>query len=450
MNRLTGSGMTRQYHNPDTIFALASGRGAAGVAVLRLSGSSALDITSKINKNKQLTPRHGELCTLVDPQTGTKLDQSILIFFPAPNSFTGEDVVEIHCHGGIAVIEAISMALQQQGARPAEPGEFTRRAFENDKLDLLQAEALNDLVNARSSGQLQQALRQMDGGLSDQVSQWRGLLLSVLALIEAEIDFSEEDDVPDSLLSAVNDRTSDLLSRLLQQLQTAKRGQRIRSGYMVALIGPVNAGKSTLLNALAGEERAIVSHLPGTTRDIVRVETEIAGFLVTFADTAGLRDSDDQIEQEGVKRAQTLAMNADLRLFLRPVNEKATRTGIPAHEKDVHLCTKTDLGGKTDTSEIAISAKTGAGMKELHDRLQDIIVADLSETELPALTRERHKRAIETAIAELSQVEGALKQGPELAAEHVRAASEAMGEMVGCIGTEEVLGAIFSQFCIGK
>lgn len=442
--------MTHLDQKTDTIYALASGRGSAGVAVLRVSGPHAALIIKKLHKNRRLTERLANLCWLYHPQTNARLDQVLLLWFPAPNSFTGENVVEIHCHGGLAVVEAISEALSFAGGRPAEPGEFTRRAFENQKLDLLQAEALNDLISARTQGQRAQALGQMSGKLSEQVNHWRGLLLSAQALIEAEIDFAEEDHVPESLIASVQEHIDQLAMGLKSQLQTADRGERIRKGYMIALIGPVNAGKSTLLNALAGEERAIVSHLPGTTRDIVRVETEIAGFLVTFADTAGLRDSGDHIEQEGIKRAQELTNAADLRLFLRPVNEPNSRFSNTRRDRDMRLCTKIDLGGQVSAKEIGVSAKTGAGMDSLHQKLQEIVVADLSETELPALTRERHRRAISRALQELSMVECALQSGPELAAEHIRAAGDTLLEMVGAIGTEEVLGAIFSQFCIGK
>jgi tRNA modification GTPase len=299
---------------PDTIAALATGAGRAGVAVIRLSGPDAGATLSALTARDLPKPRMATREAFCDPRTGVSLDDGLALWFPGPHSFTGEDVVELHIHGGPAVIAAvIDAALSQPGVRPAEPGEYTRRAFENGKLDLAEAEGLADLVDAETEGQRRQALRQRRGALSAVYEGWRARLIEGAALIEAEIDFPDE-DLPAALAQRAGPILQALADDMGQHLNDAHRGERIRDGFRIAIIGPPNAGKSSLLNALAQREAAIVSDIPGTTRDIVEVRLVLAGFPVWIADTAGLREAADAIEAEGVRRALARAEEADLRI----------------------------------------------------------------------------------------------------------------------------------------
>ncbi len=447
----------------ETIFALSSARGSAGIAVLRLSGAQALSAAKKLSGGKKLISRTAHLRWLTDPKTHEKLDQALVLYFAKPNSFTGEDVVELHCHGSLAVLDAVSNCLLELGLRPAEPGEFTRRAFDNNRLDLLEAEGLADLIDARTSAQHQQALGQMGGELSQQVETWRSLLLAALARIEAEIDFPDEEDVSGSLVAQTEPELEKLQCLLEANLQQADRGAKIRDGYLIALLGPVNAGKSTLLNALAGEERAIVSEEPGTTRDIVEVELQMGGFLVTIADSAGLRPSTNKIEVEGMRRAKKLAGRADLRLFLtdssKPNDTAEPELATLAQDGDLFLRTKADLQQKPiqkdeKTAEFNISAKTGAGLNTVLTHIEQKIVQTLAQSEAPVLTRARHVNAVKQAALtvqaarkELARTKGAT---PELVAEHLRAASQSLQLLVGLVHSEQILDEIFSGFCIGK
>ncbi|VAV88337.1 tRNA-5-carboxymethylaminomethyl-2-thiouridine(34)synthesis protein MnmE [hydrothermal vent metagenome] len=443
--------MSKQIHN-ETIFALASARGMAGVAVLRISGSFAHKTVQNMIKNKSLPERYAKLKTLICPITDTVLDQALVLFFAQPNSFTGEDVVELHCHGSPAVIEAVCASLSKQGLRLAEPGEFSRRAFGNGRMDLVQAEGLADLIDAKTEKQRQQALAQMAGEVSQQVAQWRKLLLAAIARVEAEIDFPDEEDVAGTLAEQVLPGLRQLQELLQTQLLEAKRGQTIRNGFLIALIGPVNAGKSTLLNALAGRERAIVSDIPGTTRDVIEVDLRIAGFMVSVADTAGLRETRDKIEQEGIRRSKSTAIKADMRLFLQDVQTGETQKPDLYQPGDLLVQSKADLQKtpKIKGDELSISAKTGTGINQLLARIEQRVIAQLAATELPALSRLRHIKAVQQAIENLQLAEQELEKMPELAAEHLRAASQNLAVLLGEMNTEQVLGEIFSGFCIGK
>jgi tRNA modification GTPase len=440
-----------------TIFAQASGAGRAGVAVIRISGPDAGRAVAALTGKPLPDPRLAARRRFVGAD-GALLDDGLLLWFPGPSSFTGEDVAELHVHGGAAVIEAIAAALQALGLRLAEPGEFTRRAFENGKLDLTAAEAIADLVDAETEGQRRQALRQMQGALATLYDGWRARLLTILALIEAEIDFPDE-DLPDALAARTKPELAALTAAMDAHLADHARGERVRDGYRIAIIGAPNAGKSSLLNALAQREAAIVSATPGTTRDVVEVRLVLAGYPVWIADTAGLREAADVIESEGVRRALARAEEADLRIALVEVGSKtlAPQLSGALMAGDFLLTSKADLGGGVsaplpfDAERFSISTATGIGLPELLDRLTRRVASALGETEAPALTRLRHRVAVEETRANLERALAAFQLGgAELIAEDVRLAARALGRLTGRIDVEDVLGEIFSSFCIGK
>jgi len=447
---------------PDTIVALASGAGRAGVAVIRLSGPQAGDVLGALTARDLPKPRCATREAFCDPRTGLSLDDGLALWFPGPHSFTGEDVAELHIHGGPAVIAAIVDAcLSQPGVRVADPGEYTRRAFENGKLDLAEAEGLADLVDAETEGQRRQALRQRRGALSLVYETWRARLIEAAALIEAEIDFPDE-DLPGELARRAGPLLHALAADMDAHLNDAHRGERIRDGYRIAIIGPPNAGKSSLLNALAKREAAIVSDIPGTTRDVVEVRLVLAGFPVWIADTAGLREAADAIEAEGVRRALARAEEADLRIGV-----VETREGVPESLSavlgpgDLLVRSKLDLCGPPaprrhapqsagEASAVHISAVTGEGLAQLHDLLTARVAEALGREEAPVLTRARHRRLVEEARDALNRAITALNQGAELAAEDARAATTSIGRLTGRIDVEDLLDEIFSSFCIGK
>lgn len=426
---------------PDTIFALASGAGRAGVAVVRLSGPKAGASLASLAGSLPL-PRTGMLRSI--SHGGAPIDRALLLWFPAPNSFTGEDIAEIHLHGGRAVREALFAALLALSLRPAAPGEFSRRAVENGKLDLTRAEAIADLVDAETEGQLRQALRQHDGALADLYEGWRAELIMAVGRAEAAIDFAD-DGVGEAEFDAARIAAAHLGQQIRAHLDDAGRGEALREGVRLAIIGPPNAGKSSFLNMLAKRDVAIVSDIPGTTRDVIEVRLDLGGVLVIAADTAGLRESGDVIEAEGVRRALARARAAHLTLLLQDGDVAAPRAAIPADlTPDLVVWNKADLA----THEgISISLKTGEGVPALLELLQQKVQQKFLG-EAPALTRARHRVALTEALAALDHAGAAAE--PELLAEDLRLAMRAVGRITGRVDVEEVLDFVFRDFCIGK
>jgi tRNA modification GTPase len=359
----------------DTIFALASGQGRSGISVIRISGPSARMVLDSVAGGVPGQPRRLALRTLVDPSTGEKLDQALAVWMPAPASFTGEDQAELHIHGGAAVRAAVLSALfKVEGCRPAAAGEFTRRAFLNGKMDLSAVEGLADLIDAETQAQRRQALRQLDGHLGRRVEDWRERIIGVMALLEASLDFSDEGDVGDTLEQQALPLLEALRTEIAGCLDDGQRGERLRDGFTVVLAGPPNAGKSTLLNALARREVAIVSPEPGTTRDAIEVRLELNGLPVTLVDTAGMREACDPVEREGVSRTRRRMRSADLVVWLTPVNEAFnTRCGLPDQNlppASLRVATKSDLGCPVgEMLDVRVSALTGEGLPVLLDRL---------------------------------------------------------------------------------
>ena len=433
----------------DTIFALATPPGRGAIAILRLSGPQTDAALTALGAGG-LKPRHASLRQLT--HEGRPIDRALVLRFPSPNSYTGEDCAELHLHGGRAVVEAASHALITLGLRPADPGEFTRRAFENGRMDLAQAEAVADLIDAETGAQAAQALGQLEGALSQTYVGFRRDLLTALALIEAEIDFPDE-EVPDNLARAAGPVLDRLIADLTFALSDARRGERVREGYRIVLIGETNAGKSSLFNALVAREAAIVTPIAGTTRDVLDADLIIGGYAVTLSDTAGLRDSNDPVEAEGVRRARARAAAADLRLWVRAPGDADGDAAAFARPGDLVVLTKSDLGQARPVAglaALAVSTTTGSGLPELHDWIAARLAADLSGADFPAVTRERHRRRLTEALVAVEAGRSALNRAPEMAGDDLRRAGDSLARVTGAIGVEDVLGEVFSTFCIGK
>lgn len=447
----------------DTIYALASGHGRAGIAVMRLSGPAALQTLAALTPGKpEPAPRQAALRRLIDPATGQAIDDALVLAFTAPASFTGEDVVEFHLHGGRAIIDGMIQAFgQQPGLRLAEPGEFTRRAFENNRLDLTEAEAVADLINAETEAQRLQALDQLGGALKNLYHSWADRLARALAHLEADIDFPDE-DLPDGVAPAVFPDLKALINELNSHLNDNRRGERLRDGVRIAILGEPNAGKSSLLNAIAARDAAIVSDIAGTTRDVIEVHLDLGGYPVTLIDTAGLRDSDNEIEAEGIRRAIAKADEADLKLLLvdgtslnpaLPVLPEALAPYANADNIIVAL-NKTDLASDLPVAldnhpAIAISAKEGDGLDNLLKALEHEVRNALQKaSDGPSLTRARHREALEDARDSL--IRAINDKEPELIAEDTRLALRALGRITGRVDVEDLLDIIFRDFCIGK
>jgi tRNA modification GTPase len=482
-------GLITGRSHTDTIFAPATAAGRAAIAILRVSGPDSARAVSRV-AGKLPQPRVAERRHFTDPATGEQLDDGLVLWFPGPNSPTGEDVAEFHVHGSRAVLAAIMEVLRRLGLRLAEPGEFTRRAFLNGKLDLLQAEAIADLVAAETEAQRRQALRQLDGELGGLYRDWSQRLTRTLAHLEAAIDFPDE-DLPPEIEDRIAGETEVLIAEIERHLADGHRGERLRDGIMVAIIGPPNAGKSSLLNKIARREAAITSPIAGTTRDIVEIAIDLAGYPVVLADTAGLRDSDDLVEQEGLRRALRRAEEAEIRLFVvdaRCLDQAQGAAAWPGpdtilvankidlvpksppprgapHPNPLPACgeregpAKWEGEGRRTTGirrfsrewlpeeAIPISALTGEGIEVALSALGER-VAQTYRIEAPVLTRARHRQALEDAALSLRRALGAAL--PELRAEDLRLALRSLGRITGTVDVEDLLDVIFRDFCIGK
>jgi len=485
----------------DTIFALSSGRGVSAVAVIRVSGPRA-DEALQILTGRVPTPRKAALATVRNAER-EEIDQALALWFPGPHSETGEDVAELQIHGGRAVIAATLAALGRlKGLRPAEPGEFTRRAFENGKLDLTEVEGLADLVMAETEAQRRQALRHLKGFLGERAEVWRGRLIAALAMVEAKIDFSDEADVPEDLLGPALRIVRELEAEIAGVLAQGRHGERLREGLVVAIAGPPNAGKSTLLNRLARREAAIVSPYAGTTRDVIEVHLDLDGYPVTLLDTAGIRPTDDPVELEGVRRARERASAADLVLWVVDATEPKAEPGLGGDQAVWVVENKADLlGGRNEsqtarneqpsgsfqtavspsltmdfnpgltieerssnegrftktesafaaTRRFSVSATTGAGFEPFVAALTAAAGKFLGSSEPALLTRERHRDAVEAVLGALRRAlaEPAASR-EDLIAEELRLAGNALGRLTGRIDVEDILDVIFRDFCIGK
>lgn len=420
-----------------TIFALSSGPPPSGVAVVRISGPQSFGMVRALTGRAGLPPaRKAMLRSIFRPGDGQHIDKALLIVFPGPHSFTGEDSAEIHCHGGVSVVAAVQQALASAGARPAEPGEFTRRAFENGRLDLTQAEALSDLIAAETEAQREQALSGAGGRLRDLANGWRGELIGLMAFIEAHLDFADEGDVADDGSIPVKADIRALARQIETALATAPIAERVRQGLTIAIVGPPNAGKSSLLNALARRDVAIVTPHAGTTRDILEVHLDLAGRPAVLLDTAGLRDTEDPVEAEGIARARLRAQTADLILDLGENGNILNKIDETGEAPGWH-------GGK-----LHVSATTGAGLPELEAWLADWASEQIPKGEPPLVTTARQQSLLAETLARLNEAEA--EGDPVLAAESLRSAAHALGRLTGQIDPETVLGAIFGRFCIGK
>jgi tRNA modification GTPase len=467
----------------DTIFAPATAAGRAAIAILRVSGPDCARAVSRL-AGKLPQPRVAERRHFIDAATGETLDDGLVLWFPGPNSATGEDVAEFHLHGSRAVLSAVMGVLGRLGLRLAEPGEFTRRAFHNGKLDLLQAEAIADLVEAETEAQRRQARRQLDGELGGLYRGWRDRLTRVLAHLEAAIDFPDE-DLPAEIENRILGEAAGLIAEIERHLADGHRGERLRDGIMVAIIGPPNAGKSSLINRIAKRDAAITSPVAGTTRDVIEVAIDLAGYPVILADTAGLRDSEDVVEREGLQRALRRAEEAEIRLFVFDARypDEASRAATWPERDTIVVANKIDLVpeaphpsplpacgeregpakwegegrqatgvGRLDREKLSagairVSALTGEGIDVLLSALGER-VAQTYRVEAPVLTRVRHRQALEEAVLSLRRALGASL--PELRAEDLRLALRSLGRITGTVDVEDLLDVIFRDFCIGK
>lgn len=429
-----------------TIFALSSGSLPSGVAVIRVSGPQVVSIIDMMI-GQPLTARAARLVKLHHPHSGELLDEAVALLFRAPASFTGEDVLELQCHGGVATVSAVLAALGSvDGLEGAERGDFSRRAFENGKLDLTELEGLSDIVAAQTEQQRKLALSQAGGSLRKLYDDWRDQLIRMRALVEAEIDFADEDDVPGSVSSQVWQEVSALAAEMAAHLQSSKSGEIIRRGFKIALLGAPNAGKSSLLNALANRDAAIVTDQPGTTRDIIEVSLNIGGHLVVVSDTAGIRDAADVVEREGIRRAFAAAEQADLAFWLQAADNAAE---MPVNMQAVVLKSKVDLAPSISEDSLSVSTLAPGGLDVFLAFLRSELKKHTPKSEEPVATRHRHSLLLADALVALRKADDADKP-LELRSEDLRLAAESLGRLTGRIDVEDLLDVIFSEFCIGK
>lgn len=446
--------------NVDTIFALATPAGRSGVAVFRISGARSAEalesLTNKVLPVPRVAVKRRLYSSVATDGSLLPLDDALVIYFPAPASFTGEDVVELHVHGGPAIIAGVGAALTKLGLRLAEAGEFTRRAFDHGKLDLVEIEGLADLIAAETEAQRRQALRQAEGELSALYESWRGALIAALARIEAAIDFPDE-DLPTGLMELVDEAITLTQRGIDAHLADRHRGEMLREGLSVAILGAPNVGKSSLLNRLAGREAAIVSARAGTTRDVIEVKLDLDGYPVLIADTAGLRESSDEIEQEGMRRALARAEHADLKVVVFDASMWPALEGVSRAQIDgeaIVVLNKAETAPLPSDATIdghaaiQVSAATGQGLEDLVAAISAKAAAWLSPGTQPALTRLRHRAALERCRDALER--GLKAPVIELKAEDLRLAVQALGRITGRVEVDDVLDLIFREFCIGK
>lgn len=436
-----------------TIFALATAPGKSGVAVIRISGENAFSCIKILTKLDPPQPRKAVLRDIINPHNNQIIDKSIIIIFPSPHSFTGENIVEFHIHGSRAVINMLMSILNEfNNFRLANPGEFAKRAFLNGKMDLTAAEGLSDLIEAETAIQQQQAIRQMQGNLSQLYDKWKKSLIHVLALLEAYIDFPDE-DIPDIILNEVQVEIDSISIEIKNHLNDKNKGEIIRKGIYVTIVGAPNVGKSTLLNYLAKKDVAIVSNIAGTTRDIIEVHLDLGGFPVTIADTAGIRDSEDPIEIEGIKRAKQRSQDADIKLVMiaaDDVNSYNQEILSLIDKNTITLVNKIDKNPNfidLDNS-IKIAIKQNIGLDIFLDKLTNLITNKFSPSIDPIITRERHRYHLTKCLEHLSYF--SMDIDLELACEDLRLAARSLGQIVGVIDVETILDEIFINFCIGK
>lgn len=438
----------------ETIFALSSGKGKAGVAVIRISGEDACTCFD-VFSIKPPKARQASLQKIKNPKTGEIIDNCLILYFAAPNSFTGEETVELHLHGSIAVVQEVLEVLENiPDFRPAEAGEFSKRGFENGKMDLVQAEGLADLIEAETTAQKNQAIRQFEGKLSDIYDNLREQIIEIMAFIEAFVDFPDE-DIPQDLDEQAQAKVNNIIQKI-DKLINNNRGEKLRSGAVAAIIGAPNAGKSTLLNYLSQRDVAIVSDIAGTTRDSIEVHLNISGYPLTVIDTAGIRETKDVIEKEGVRRAIEKAKNADFKIILLDSTKEVDENILKlSEERDIILLTKTDIAGDVEAkvkNAIEISVKEEKNLDILIQKLGSKLASLMDTKEDVLVTRSRHKFELKNATKFLQNfIDSRTNKEPiELCAEHLRSATYHLGKITGKIGVEDLLDKIFSDFCIGK
>jgi tRNA modification GTPase len=436
----------------DTIFALSSGQGRAGVAVIRISGPAAASVLTAMCGSQLPHARRAGLRSIRDPMTREVLDRGLVLWFPGNAGFTGEPSAEFQVHGSRAVVASVLDALAGlDGCRAARPGEFTRRAFENGRLDLAQVEALDDLIAADTAMQRRQAMRGLEGRLGDVVRGWRKDLLMIRGLLAAEIDFSDEGDVGENASGGIDSDLFRLAEEMEEVLANGRRGRIVAAGYRVAILGKPNSGKSTLLNALSGSDAAIVSEFAGTTRDIIEVRLDWEGYEIVLTDTAGLRDTSDPVERIGVERARQKAQAADLCVFLDPDEDWSSEDGLDIFGASIRVRSKSDVCGRQETMPgvLRLSTVTGEGLGELRHAILTR-VREVGQVEHILVTRDRQVAALRDAAAALRRASALERSEVELRDHEVRAAEASLDVLLGRIGVEEMLSAVFSRFCVGK
>ncbi len=441
------------------IFALSTGRGSSGIAILRLSGKDSLQISKLITKKNDIKSKEVNLRKFHDPSNGKIIDEGLLLWFPGPNSYTGEDLAEFHIHGSNAVVSCFLRVLsEQKNCRLAEPGEFTKIAFQNNKIDLIEAESIGDLIHAETELQRQQAIKLVQGNASNYYNSLREKLVKSLSYVEAKIDFAE-DDLPENVLKEVQNSIKEVHKDIKQILEDQKIGEKIRDGFKISIVGQVNAGKSSLLNLLSKREAAIVSEEEGTTRDVIETYLNIDGYPVILADTAGIRKVKNKVEKEGIQRAIKKAKNADLTLVMIDNSLKQIDKDLKKliNENCILVFNKSDLNKKipknefTKNDQILISAKDNQNIDTLVKTIKDKLSKKFTNTNNILVTRERHRAKLNDALKEIEKfLKKDQQKEIETAAEDLRLATRHLGSIVGKVDVEEILGSIFQDFCIGK